>query len=430
MGIVLAGTHLSLNHAVAIKVLHAELRDPSFERRFLREARITAQLRSEHVVRVIDLGTTDGGIPYLVMERLHGSDLAAVLETRGPLPVSEAVSFVLQACEALAEAHAHGLVHRDLKPHNLFLVRATDGSPHVKVLDFGIARRTDRVSDVTATGGARPLGTPRYMSPEQIRGAADLDQRADIWSVGVILYRLTTACYPFDGDDVAMLTARILTDPHAPWRSPSTSGCDRLARVIDRCLEKDRERRYPDVAALAHDLASLAPDDGAAWVARIERILEASASDLTETTGKGDPSEPGETMSMPAPDPTARSWATANPRVTAIEPARAAPPFARRYWVALLPITAVALGLTWWGARSPKAMPPAPTRTADSSAHPPTSGVATVAVVKDAGFESSPLPIASTRPMPRRAPRLASPSASATPNASPPPAPDPYQDRR
>src|SRR5262249_17959342 len=174
MGVVVAATHLQLGQPVALKFMLAEaLAQPEAAERFLREARAAVRLRSQHVARILDVGTLETGAPYIVMELLEGMDLAQLLERR-PLPPQAAVDYVLQACEAIAEAHANGIVHRDLKPANLFLARTPTGAPLVKVLDFGIAKAHDpQLASVTQTSAV--FGSPAYMSPEQLRSAKNVD---------------------------------------------------------------------------------------------------------------------------------------------------------------------------------------------------------------------------------------------------------------
>ena len=188
MGVVVAATHLQLEERVALKFMLPEAYgDPDLAARFTREARAAVKLKSEHVARVLDVGTLDTGAPYIVMEYLDGTDLADELHKKGPLPVHEAAEYVLQACDALAEAHALGIVHRDLKPANLFLTRRGDGSPLVKLLDFGISK-TSAFNDagVAMTKTAAMMGSALYMSPEQMTSPKDVDARADVWALGTI----------------------------------------------------------------------------------------------------------------------------------------------------------------------------------------------------------------------------------------------------
>lgn len=261
MGIVVGARHETLNHRVAIKILSSTGRaQPTALARFLREARATMELKSEHVVRMLDEGTTEAGAPYLVMEYLEGEDLMHVLAARGPLPVDQAVEHLLQACDAMAEAHANGIVHRDLKPANLFLTRRADGRTLVKVLDFGISKLTSDESDNELTETLAMLGSPTYMSPEQIRSAKTVDHRTDVWSLGVVLFRLLTQSTPFVGQGAMAMCSSILNDPPQSPRALRPELPLALEEIILRCLEKDPARRYPDMTELGRALAAFAPD--------------------------------------------------------------------------------------------------------------------------------------------------------------------------
>jgi serine/threonine-protein kinase len=269
MGVVVAATHLQLGQRVALKFLHGDASyDPEAVARFLREARSAVRLRSEHVGRVLDVGTLDDGAPYIVMEYLEGEDLGALLARGGPLPVATAADLVLQACLALAEAHAARIVHRDLKPSNLFLTRRPDGTPLLKVMDFGIAKAHGTLhAEITASSAV--IGSPPYMSPEQLRSARSVDARSDIWSLGVVLYELVSGRRPYVADSVTAMAVRIATEEPAPL-PPAVPRA--YADVVMRCLARERERRFADVAALARALApsgSAGATDVAASVARV-----------------------------------------------------------------------------------------------------------------------------------------------------------------
>jgi hypothetical protein len=273
MGVVMAATHLELGHRVAIKFLRDEMAgNPSVVDRFLREARAVANLRTEHVCRVTDVGHTAGGAPFIVMELLEGVDLQHVV-ARQPLPPPLAVSYVIQACVALAEAHAAGIIHRDLKPANLFVTRRLDGTPLVKVLDFGIAKAiADTGAQLTHTQGA--LGSPGYMSPEQLQSPRDVDVRSDIWALGVTLYQLLTARLPFAGTTLANVAVKVATEPPAPL-----TGVDpQLAAIVMRCLDKARKRRFGDVASLAVELARFAEPSAQALVPIVQTLVYRQAS--------------------------------------------------------------------------------------------------------------------------------------------------------
>jgi eukaryotic-like serine/threonine-protein kinase len=274
MGVVVQAMHLQLRQRVALKfLLPVAYEAPGAVARFLREARSAVQIRSEHVARVTDVGTLDNGAPYLVMELLEGTDLADALKQRGrAFEVDEAVEYVLQACEAIAEAHALGIVHRDLKPANLFLSERRDGSPLVKVLDFGISKVAEGGSVPVLTTREVMMGSPRYMSPEQMRSARDVDRRTDIWALGTILHELVVGAPAFDGDSMAALCSRIATEPPPRLRKLRGDAPVVLEAVILRCLEKDRERRIGSVAELASQLRPIAPARAQLSIDRIMRL--------------------------------------------------------------------------------------------------------------------------------------------------------------
>ncbi len=199
MGVVMAARHLQLGEPVALKfVTESRGSDKEAMSRMMREARATFRLRSQHTVRVLDVGELPSGPLYIVMELLEGRDLRAELRARGPLPESEVVRYALQACESLEEAHALGIVHRDLKPHNMFLAKSTRGTV-LKILDFGMSKLDPEQFDAEVGPLTRPetaLGTPRYMAPEQWKSATAVDARADVWALGVVMYELLTGEAP------------------------------------------------------------------------------------------------------------------------------------------------------------------------------------------------------------------------------------------
>ncbi|HVJ16588.1 MAG TPA: serine/threonine-protein kinase, partial [Polyangiaceae bacterium] len=241
--------------------------------RFLREARAASRITSEHVVRVTDLGKHPSGVPYMVMEFLDGSDLAVLLQLGGPLPIATAVDYAMQAMEALAEAHRQGVVHRDLKPSNLFVTRRADGSALVKVLDFGISKATQLPGTIELTNSAVMIGSPLYMAPEQIRSAKDLDARADIWSLGVVLYELLTGKRPFQAETHSAVLAAIVSDPPWPLRALRPDVPPRIEAIIMRCLAKLPHERFENVAALAVELAPFGGPSAALSAARIQGVL-------------------------------------------------------------------------------------------------------------------------------------------------------------
>lgn len=280
MGIVVAAHHVQLDERVAIKFLLPEaLENQEAVARFAREARAAVKIKSEHVVRVFDVGALDTGAPYMVMEYLEGGDLAAWLRQQGPLSVEQAVEFVLQASEAIADAHALGIVHRDLKPANLFCVRRSDGLLSLKVLDFGISKVTKASSsapNLGMTDTSMMIGSPLYMSPEQMHSSRDVDARTDIWAVGVILYELLAGTSPFTGESLPEVVTKATSHPVPPLAGHRPGLPPDLEAVIQKCLEKDREQRYRNVAELAAALAPFGSKRARASAERISRIIQAA----------------------------------------------------------------------------------------------------------------------------------------------------------
>jgi serine/threonine-protein kinase len=280
MGAVVAAHHLQLDTKVALKfLLPAMLEHPEAVGRFSREARSAVKITSEHVARVFDVGTLHDGAPYMVMEFLEGVDLGTWLRHRGPLPVEQAVDFVLQACVAVADAHSLGIVHRDLKPANLFRVRRNDGSLVIKVLDFGISKASYVSGDPGAssmTQTSTVMGSPLYMSPEQMQSTKDVDAQTDIWAVGITLYELLTGVTPFVGDSYAEIAIRVATAPLSSPRSIRADTPAGLEEVISRCLAKDKRHRFADMAALAQALAEFGSPRSRSSVEQIVGILRSA----------------------------------------------------------------------------------------------------------------------------------------------------------
>jgi serine/threonine-protein kinase len=307
MGVVVAATHIDLLERRAIKfMLAAQLGDHEAVERFLREARASSRLRGEHVARVHDVGRLENGAPYMVMEYLTGGDLRVLLKKRGAIPVYEAALYLLQACEALAEAHGLGIVHRDVKPENLFLTRRPDGTPSIKVLDFGISKQMGKGPDLALTSAEAVLGSPYYMSPEQLRASRDVDHRADIWSLGIILYQLVTNNLPFEGKNLTALIANVMFAAYPPASQVKLGLASTLDPVVARCLAKDAEGRYPSVAELAEDLLPLAPPAASQSVERILRLLRpnsASPSERMALSSYGPPDPPPPTPASTDPVP-------------------------------------------------------------------------------------------------------------------------------
>jgi eukaryotic-like serine/threonine-protein kinase len=263
MGIVLAARHEQLDERVAIKLMlptmaaHGEA-----VTRFVREARAAAKIKGDHVARVSDVGTLETGEPYMVMEYLEGADLSKVLAHSGRLALEDAVDYLLQACDALAQAHALGIVHRDLKPANLYLTRHHDGSPLIKVLDFGVSKIASSAlapNDSSMTRTSALMGSPLYMSPEQMNSARDVDARSDIWALGVILYELLSGEPPFNGTSLPQVCALILQGPTPDIRTSVPQLPEGVVAALYRCLERDPARRFASVAELFTALAPFAP---------------------------------------------------------------------------------------------------------------------------------------------------------------------------
>jgi serine/threonine protein kinase len=258
MGVVFLARHIHLDDAVALKVLSPELLgNEQAVARFRREAQAAAKLKNEHVVRVFDVGVHGNSLPYLVMEYLEGGDLSGMIRNVGALGAEQAADVLIQACSAVSAAHRAGIIHRDLKPSNLFCVPRPDGWVTVKVLDFGISRvsagpGTDQ-QGITVTGSM--VGSPSYMSPEQMRSPNRVDPRTDIWSLGVVLYECLTGNLPFPATTYAEVCVKVTQDPPEPLVGAPPA----LAAVVLRCLEKDRERRFGTAEELALALLDFAP---------------------------------------------------------------------------------------------------------------------------------------------------------------------------
>jgi serine/threonine-protein kinase len=280
MGVVVAAHHVQLDERVALKFLLPEaIGNADALARFVREARAAVKIKSEHVARVSDVGMLPNGAPYMVMEFLEGGDLSGWLKERGALPIEQAIEFVLQACVAVADAHALGIVHRDLKPANLFCVRRSDGQLSIKVLDFGISKLTEVAGSapgVAMTQTSALMGSPLYMSPEQMRSSRDVDSQTDLWALGIILFELIAGRTPFQGESVPELAVKVVTEPAPAIRTfrPDVPGA--LEAIVLKCLEKDRRQRYRNVGELALALLPFAPARAKASVDRISGIVQAA----------------------------------------------------------------------------------------------------------------------------------------------------------
>jgi len=285
MGVVAECTHLALNERVAVKMLRQDvLHDQDAVQRFIREAQAAVKLKSEYVARVSDVGTFENGVPYMVMEFLEGHDLGELLSQRGVLPTQWAVELMLQTAEALAEAHSLGIVHRDVKPTNLFVTWRPDGTALIKVLDFGISK-SPMGTDMNLTQTQSLLGTPAYMSPEQMRSARLVDTRTDIWSLGTVFYEILEGRRPFEAESFSEMCVKVAVDAPAPMVNTPPS----LQQVILRCLAKAPEQRYATMAELGRDLVPYAadPHNAQVLVERMARMLRRSTYDWESATGTG-----------------------------------------------------------------------------------------------------------------------------------------------
>lgn len=424
MGVVFAAHHITLQGQFALKFLSREgLANTQAIGRFKREAQATAKLKSEHAVRVFDVGTHANGLPYIVMEYLEGGDLGRLLRNAKQLPIAEAIDYLLQTCAAIADAHKAGIIHRDIKPSNLFCVTREDQSLMIKVLDFGISKVTDGLASeagVTATGHF--IGSPSYMSPEQMRAPDRVDLRTDIWSLGVVLYECLTAKLPFPASTLPEICLRVAQDPPIP---PSAHRADLppgLEAVILRCLEKDREKRFPTVNALAEALSEF-----------VEQPVPAKLWQ-SATSGVG-------ALGRVAPSAARRRTRTASFRLTQPTWARTASTvFARRRSLvlalggaALVTLMAVVGGVFWYrGTQLNKEISAAvPSQSASESGETPPSPVHVAP--EPAAPEVTPVPSEITRapsevtPVPSeitRAPSEVTRAPSEVPSPVPPPSTD------
>jgi len=415
MGVVVAAEHLGLQEQVALKFLLPEMfTNREASTRFLREARAAVRLKSEHVARVLDTGALVDGSPFIVMEFLEGHDLAVEVRQRGRLPATEIAEYIVHASDALAEAHVGGLVHRDLKPGNLFLTRRPDGSPLVKVLDFGISKASwlnDQGFALTQSSAI--VGSPLYMSPEQMRSATDADARSDVWSLGVTMYELASGTMPFQSDTLAGLLVAVTAQRYVPLRTLRPEVPQALCDLIARCLQVDPEKRCPSMAEVARGLASLCPPRALPIVDRIESVTRGGrkapppVNDATPPSFGSAPTlhEVGKTAGAT----TDGQWGGTHP-----EPSRTGPRRAALGVVALGILGVGAAGLATRGA--PSAAPRSPAKELDA---PVTFAPVHVAPATSAPVHATPaLPASADAPLPAAS---ALPVASAAP-ARPSPA--------
>jgi hypothetical protein len=394
MGLVVAATHVQLQTRVALKfLLPAVLGHPQVVHRFAREARAAVQIQSEHVARVIDVGTLSTGSPYMVMEYLEGGDLSEAVAKGGAMPVAKAVGYLLEACEAIAEAHALGIVHRDLKPANLFVARRAGRDPIIKVLDFGISKSNETgTSGLTQTSNV--LGSPQYMSPEQMMSSKDVDARADIWALGVILYELVTGAPPFVAETMAEIVYMVTQRDAPPLLAGRPDLPPALGAVVARALSRDPAGRFSDVAQLATALGPFGPPRSEISLERIARVLGANQ----------------------APAPAVREPAPPMAATVAQTGMLEAPRSSRKVGVLVAAsVAALVLAFVAWRALKPSESTPPVATGAAPTAKP-------IVVVP-----AAPPPVAAPAPVPAAPQQASSPVAPPSPPAgsAPPPPPPP-----
>jgi eukaryotic-like serine/threonine-protein kinase len=379
MGTVYASENLDLGRQVAIKILHgSSANDAEIIRRFRQEARAAAAIGHPGIVDVLDLGTTETGESFIVMERLDGEALSARLARIGQLPMHEAVQIVSDALDALAAAHAKGIVHRDLKPDNIFLARRP--TPIVKLLDFGISKLIG-TGDVSITHSNVIMGTPRYMAPEQARSARDTSPATDLYAIGAILYEALAGEPPVIGATYNEIIAALLMETPVPIAARRKRLPPALSALVDELLAKDPSTR-PTAREAAARLRALAPD--------VEAIEPASLG--LEKTAAGVPPAPGATVaSLPPTAAVTPGLAAATPVARAtpgsVEPAVAAPAPARRPPLVALALGVIVLGLSGLAYRDcsrPRGEPRTAQPASTASGAPDAAAVPTALVPVDA----------------------------------------------
>jgi len=427
MGAVYEAKHVFLGRRVALKFLHPRMAENAeIVARFQSEAKAAGGLESENLVAVTDFGVTDDHACFLVMEYLEGEDLAHLLERVGPLPVTRAVRIVIQACRGVAVAHRAEIIHRDLKPQNLFIGRRAEGTDLVKVLDFGIAklRRAAEKADF-ATRINAPMGTPNYMAPEQARSAADVDERADIYALGVILYEALSRKLPHPGETYHQIIAHLLTEPPIRLDSVCPGIPTGLYEIVDRAIAANPQARFPSVDALATALQPYANTWAADSAFGATIASPPSASDEGRAGMKPSSGPPPDTGSN-VPLSISRNGSTQEP---SLFDTSSRIPLASRRWVAFAAVGVLLLGVVLFsfGRRESKnAAPASPTASMASAPAAIAPAASVVEAPKDepaqppvvptaSAMTTASAPAATTKPV-----RPAKPQPHAEPSASEP----------
>lgn len=425
MGVVAAAIHEVLHQRVAIKFLYPSATDDGSTLRFIQEARAAATIHSEHAVGVMDVGALDNGVPYMVLEYLEGNDLAEEVAARGAIPVAQAVDWILQAGEALAEAHSIGIVHRDLKPSNLFLANKPDGSRILKVLDFGIAKKLgpDAILLTGTAASGKLLGTAAYMPPEQIRSPKTVDPRADLWALGVTLWELITGRRLFSGDSMGEILAAVLEQEAPPLRMMLPDAPAGLERVLAKCLARSRDDRYSTIAEFAAALAPFGSDAAPRSLDSIRGVLRVPEAEDGQAPAGPAIEHAGGNLS------TAQTLAAGSPTGLAESP----PPqkHSRLLWIGAAGIAMAGIAAAGWWVQRAQDIP----TVAEPSSTAALVRSTTIAVQEPAPAETSapdaaPVASASAPPIPASTsaagPKTASPAKSARPLRPPvAPAKDP-----
>ena len=427
MGVVLAAEHVELGERVAIKFLRsAALENHVWVARFMREAKAAAMLRSEHAVRVHDVGTLDTGAPYMVMEYVDGIDVAQWLRDHGPMPLPQASELLLQACEALALAHTRGIVHRDIKPSNLLILEREDGSPLVKVIDFGISKMMADASvqsDGEMTQSQSIIGSPYYMAPEQMRSAKHVDARADIWALGATLHRMLTNSYPFPGGTMMAIFENIL-DGYNGVRALAPHAPESVDRLLHACLQNDPDARLKNVAEFARALAPHAPPRARHLASRIEAIIQRGPRSSQRSLPATD-TEDATLLSVPTSERIERTPELVNTAATQQAWTEAPLSPARSRWLPLGLVLVGAAGLSaFLFLRTPVDSEPA---TQPTAATPPTAASSSPAApaATNTPAATSVSASASASASTRATAPVPSPRARPSPTPTPRPAPGP-----